>query len=591
MSEVYNKPKNRAKLPLLLQKGDKPVKKANQAFINGQIYTMDEKNPTAEAVFASEGTILYVGTKEGGETYMDASTQIIDLQGGVVLPGFIEPHVHVPGNAYNVLFNINLFDAKNEAETMEMISDFIKKHPERDRYYGRGFMSAVFGGRERSIGPRKERLDSICRDKPIVLIDYGGHIFWLNSKALEAFGITRDTPQLPGGIIEKDPQTGELWGILKDEAKALVPDQVFTQEEQIAAVNWCQELLASCGYTTILAMRPSACSYPNPLLEAFAALSEGGEQKLRVYGAREIKANQEVLPQLKELCQYREAYHTNLLSAATAKFFVDGVVEGVSAWLTQPYEPAAGKGVSYYGKALWKPEALAGAFKEVLKEGFNIHIHAIGDRAVKESIKALEIAQRQYPGDHRNTITHIQLVDSADIPKMNELDITACVNAFWHFKDPCVYFEAELPFLGKERAEREFPLKSLLQEGVRITCSADYPITPRPNPFYAIQAAVTRNIYQTAHFKVPAISDMDDSRYLLNKDERVSVMDMVKAYTVNGAYALHAEDVAGSLEMGKSADMMVIDRDIFHVNPLDIENTKVIRTIFQGKTTFGISEL
>ena len=225
-------------------------------------------------------------------------------------------------------------------------------------------------------------------------------------------------------------------------------------------------------------------------------------------------------------------------------------------------------------------------FIKILQRGFNIHVHAIGDEAVTKTIDALEVAQQEVPGNHRNIITHLQIVKPEDIKRMHDLDITACVNVFWHFKDPCAYFEVEQRFLGKERAEKEYPLASFVKNGVRITASADHPITPDPNPFHAIEAGVTRNLYNAEFFEVDGIKDMDDSTWLLGKEERVSVMDMVKAYTINGAYSLHMDHEVGSLEMGKFADMIIIDRDIFNLNPLDIEFTKILKTIFNGNVVY-----
>ena len=217
--------------------------KADLALINGHIYTIDQSESVVEAVACKNERIVFVGNMNEVESFIDSNTKVIDLHGKTVLPGLIDSHLHVPGNAYNVLYNINLFDAKTDKETTDAIKNFVSVNPERDIYYGRGFMSAVFGGIESGKGPRKERLDEICPDKPIILVDYGGHVVWLNSKALAEFNITKETPGVPGGIIEKDPDTGELWGVLKEEAKSLYPQQQFNIEEKMKAVKWMQGML------------------------------------------------------------------------------------------------------------------------------------------------------------------------------------------------------------------------------------------------------------------------------------------------------------------------------------------------------------
>lgn len=557
--------------------------KADLVLKNAKVYTMSLRDDhIVEAVAVKNDRIIFTGSNDDIKEYIDISTNVLDLKGKVVLPGFIDSHVHVPGNAYILLYNINLFDALTEKETISIIRSFIADHPDLNNYYGRGFMSGVFGGLESSIGPRKERLDEICPDKPVVIIDNGGHIFWLNSKAFEFFGITKDTPDVPGGIIEKDKETGELWGTLKDEAKCLIKDQDFTLDEQIKAMKLFQNTFNCYGYTSVFALRPSATSNPNPILEAINEIEKKECLTIRIYGAREIKTIFPEMPQINELANLKHTYNTNKVKVTTAKFFVDGVVEGVSAWLSEPYLEAAGKGPNYYGQSLWEQSRLINAFTETLKAGLNIHVHAIGDMAVTKTIDALKMAQNTVPGDHRNTITHLQIVNPKDIRRMKELSIIACVNAFWHFRDPCEFFELELPFLGRKRAEAEYPLASFVDNDVLITCASDFPITPYPSPFYAIQTGVTRNIFTPDYFQVDKIIDIDDPKWLLNKNERVTVEDMVKAYTINGAYALYAEDEIGSIEVGKYADMIIIDQDIFNVHPLEIEKTQVLKTIFDG---------
>lgn len=551
------------------------MEKADLVLINGKIHTMAENKPEAECIAVKDGRILSIGSDCEIRDYIQEDTEILDAAGRVVLPGLIEPHVHAPGNAYNVLYNINLFHARSEEETMDTIRDFVEQNPFREIYYGRGFTAAVFPAPENSKGPMKERLDAICPDKPMIIIDFSGHMFWLNSRAMEQFQITEDTLPPAGGIIEKD-DTGALWGILKEEAKLLIPDQEFTHEEKVGALEWFQNLFLSYGYTSILSMRPSACSWPNPLFEAAETLRSMDKLHLRFFGAKEIKPQLEIEPQIEELVAFKKKFSNELIHPITAKFFVDGTVEGVSAWLSEPYLEPAGKGDSFCGAPIWEQERLEKACEMVLKAGFSIHVHAIGDMAVTKTIDALERAQNLVPGNHRNVITHLQVVQPEDIKRMKRLGIIACTNVYWHYKDPCAWFEAELPFLGKERAEQEYPLAGFVRQGVRITCSADHPITPDPNPFHAIQIGMTRNSHENP----------DDSTGILNPKETVSLMDMLKAYTVNSAYSLFAENEIGSLEAGKYADFIVVNQDIFSVPAGQIGETKIDYTVFNGKVLY-----
>ena len=562
---------------------------ADLILYNGNIYTMNDDNEKVEAVAIEKNKIIAAGKFSDVRKYSADGTELLDLKGNTVFPGFIEPHVHLPGNAYNVMYNINLFDAKNLDETMNAIREFIENHPERDIYYGRGFMTAVFPDEEGGIGPRKERLDKISPDKPVILVDYGGHIAWLNSKAFEVFDITKETPDIEGGVIEKDPETGELWGILKEEAKLLYDEQTFTTLERKNALKWCQEILDHYGYTTVLAQRQSGSTDPVPIFDGMAALEDDGGLNMRICVAREIKASFDEDEQITDLEEKRREFEkrNGNIRVTTAKFFIDGTVEGGSACLIEPYGEALGRGSDYRGEMLWEHDRLEKTFIKILKRGFNIHVHAIGDAAVKEAVDALEAAQKTVPGDHRNCITHLQVVRPEEVKRMADLGIVACTNPYWHFKDPCVYFQAELPYLGRERAEKEFPMKSFIDAGVIVTSSADYPVTTEPNPFFAVRAGITRNVYHEDFYKVEPLKDIDDPEYLLDPNERADIMTMIKAYTVNAAYALHMEDEVGSIEPGKFADLMIIDNDVFETDPLSIQDIKVIGKIFDGKIVFN----
>jgi len=565
----------------VLQDGEK----ADSVFRNGKIYTIDPDKTVEEAVAIKGGILVFVGRDSEVDRYIGENTQIIDLKGKPVLPGFIDAHMHAPGTAYTVLYNINLNNAATLEEVISTIETFVREHPDREIYYGRGFLASLFEGEESTRGPKKEWLDRICPDKPMILTDLGGHIYWFNTKAFELCGITKDTPNPAGGVVEKDPETGELWGVLKDEAKKLFPDQAFTLEEKVEAVRWFQKKLHSLGYTSVFALRPGGSPYPNTILEAFESLEQKNELKLRVNGARDIYPDQEIKPQLEELKKLRETYRSELIRVATAKYFADGVIEGLTGYLLEPYGPAAGKGDDYCGKPVWSPERMQEAFRETLEEGFQIHVHAIGDGAVRETVDAMEFAQSRHgAGGYRNVITHMQLISQEDIRRMAELQIIANVQAYWHFKDPMI-FPTEHSLLGA-RAEKEFPLKSFFDAGVTVTASSDHPVTPEPNPFRAIATGVTRNLTAADKYGLEKIRDKDDPEHLLNKDERAAVMDMIKAYTINGAYQLYLEDRMGSIELGKYADLIVIDQDLFDIDLLDIETVKVLKTVFNGEIVY-----
>lgn len=566
---------------------------ADQIFYNGRIYTVDAAFQVFSAMAVKDGRIMALAAKNEEEVFVDqygqpGITQFEDLHGTTVFPGMSDTHVHAPGLAYDTLFNVELYQALSKRETLTLIRQHVKDHPERELYYGRGVNSSFFGPEEDMIGPRKEHLDELSADKPIIIADFGGNYLWMNSAAFHRYGITADTVSPLGGEIPLDPADGSLWGIVRGEARALVPYQEFTEEQNDQAAKWFQEFMLSQGYTSLFALRPPGTVEPRTTqFSLFQALEKKGELMMRVHGGRDMDPNGDVDAQIEEMKVLREKYSSPLVQFTTAKFFLDGVIEGLDGHLLEPYEQASGKAEDHRGTFFWEEEKLAYAFQRCMEEGFQLHCHAIGDGATHKGLDAIEKATQSLDSkkDYRNTFTHLQLVTPEDVRRMKKNGVIANVQPYWHFKSPVLYHQIESPLLG-QRAEAEYPLQSFFREGVVVTASSDYPVTPVPNPFYAIGAGVTRNLYHGSDFGLDDISHPDDPLYLLNKEERASVKDMVKAFTINAAYSRYQEDLMGSLEPGKSADFIVVSNDPFAVQPTEIAHIQILQTYFKGKLVF-----
>ncbi len=558
---------------------------ARKLYINCKIYSMDKEKTKYNAMVTEGGKILFLGDEKAAREF-DPWIKEVDLHGATVFPGFCDSHVHAPGLAYDIMFNMNLYPARNLEETMSMIREHIKKHPEKNIYYGRGFNVNFFQGKEGVLGPKKERLDVISPDKPIIISDFGGNCMWLNSEAMKVYDITADRQCPPGGEIQLDPDTGELWGIIRNEARGFVPYQKFTDEENYKAMKYFQDILLSYGYTSVFALRPPGTVEPRTtLFDAFAVLEAKGQLKLRVHGGRDMDAAGDIDMQIQEMLDTKKRVDSPLIQFTTAKFFLDGVVEGLDGYLLEPYTEEAGKGKAYRSKLFWDKEKLSYAFRRCMEAGFQIHCHAIGDGATHDALDAMESAMKLVGRkDYRHSLTHLQLVEQEDISRMADMGVIANVQPYWHFKSP-VMFPLEKKLLG-ERAENEYPLKRFVTAGITIVASSDYPVTPEPNPFFAIQAAVTRNLYNGESLGVADIKNMDDPQYLLNKNERISLTEILRAFTYNAAYERFSENVSGSLEIGKEGDFIVLDQDPYLTDPLDLAKIQVLATYFMGEEVY-----
>lgn len=551
---------------------------ADTVLTNGVIYTIDDKNTVAQAVAIKGDKILFVGSSADVKAYIGPATKVVDLKGKVVLPGMVDSHVHRAGTALTELYDIYLYEVTTKEETLAAIKEFIDANPELDVYWGAGFSVGMAGNPR---GPQKEWLDEICPDKPVILTSNDGHNKWLNSKALEMNGITKDSVAPVGGTIQKDPQTGELWGTLTDASELIIMKQTYEDWQLTEAMAYFQDYMNAYGYTTIM-------SIADTYLDAFKELDDAGKLTLRVNAGMTFEPEESLESQMAEMNAIKEKYDSDLVDITTAKFFADGVIEGMTGYLLEPYDAAAGLDPDYVSEPMWEQEMMNTFFDRLLSEGYQIHVHSIGDAATRYVLDAYEYAQAKNAGkDFRNIITHLQVVDNADKARMAELGIIGSTQPFWHFKEPDWWEYVDSVALGLPRAWEEYPVKSLIDNGIIVTFSGDHPVSPINNPFWAIEVAVTRNLNNPEFYGVDPITDIDDPTWLLNPAERISVLDAVKAYTINGAYQLFREDTIGSIEVGKYADLIVTDRDVFKINPLEIDGIKVLTTIFNGKVVHG----
>ncbi len=532
---------------------------------NGYIYTVDSLQSIAEAVAVREGKIIFVGKNADVEKYIGTSTKVIDLKKRLVLPGFIDSHCHPAYGAAHQLFDVMLNGLKSVKEYQKVIKDFADAHPNDKFIKGRGWVNTLFG----KTGPDKKIIDEVVKDIPVIISDDGGHAKWVNSKTLELAGITKDTEDPEGGVIERDPKTGEPTGTLRENASDLVnhlfPD--YTVEQLEEAILYYQQMAASFGITT---SHDASVDVDGNDFNAYKNLEE--QKKLAMHFCASLYVDPEKdTKQIKLIIKDREKCKGKLFRINSAKIFIDGVVEGSTAYLKEPYKHLPDS----YGEYLWKTDKLNEMCAELDKNKFQIHVHSIGDAATSVTLDAFEYAvNKNGKRDSRNSITHLQLVDPKDIKRFKEFGVVAIPQPYWFAKDD-YYYKIQLPYLGQERADEEYPMKSFFDAGVVVASGSDYAVTIPCNPLNAIQSGITRSKL-----------DVNDPKEVLWPEERVTLEQMIKSFTINGAYANFLEKETGSIEVGKSADMIVLDENLFEIPVNEISKAKVMLTIFGGREVY-----
>lgn len=554
---------------------------ADTVLTNGYVYTGGTNPKTAEAVAVKSGTILFVGSSSDVQKYIGTGTKVIDLNGKMLMPSFFETHGHMQSQTSNI-YSVNLKGLKSVDEYLKAIKKFSDENPNAVAITGFGWLNTMFP----PTGPTKELLDQIRSDIPISLTSEDYHSAWVNSKALEMGKVTKDTPNpAGGGVIEHNAQ-GEPSGTLRESASGLVdgilPDYTIAQYKE--GIKSYQKMAQSLGFTGAF---DAVLGEGSNAIEAYKELAKSGELEMRFRGCY-ITDTEQGPEQISSLSAAKTRDDCgDLFKINKLKFFEDGVVEGLTAYLLEPYAPGTGKPDDYKGTPKWRLDR----FKEVAaageKAGFQIHIHAIGDGAVRDSLDALAYAeQKNGKGDYRNEITHLQLVSPADIPRFKELGVIAAVNPYWHFKDD-YYYNLQLPYLGKDRAEKEYPMKSFIDAGVMLASASDYPVTAPPDPLFGIEVGITRTV-PSGSLSYGAVQDPGDPKYKLPlwPEESVDLPSMIASYTYNGAYANFLEKETGSIEVGKSADMIILNQNLFKIPSTEISKAKVLMTMFKGEEVY-----
>lgn len=463
-----------------------------------------------------------------------------------------------------MLLMCSLNDCKTVESIRERLKDFIEKNPDMDKIQGIGWDDATFGVE----GPKAEMIDDLT-DKPVMLIDYGHHSYWLNSAAMKFKNINKNTPDVSDGVIVRDAE-GNPTGCFREGAKIYFEDLVyhFSTEQYKKAVLAFQDFFISQGLTmTFDPMVNMDYGWEN-LMKAYHQLDQEGKLKMHIHGGYQVFGDKNPVADIEHAMELRKKYKGKNFEIDHIKILLDGVLESRTAYLNEPYSD---KNDNYRGMLRFDLETLTATVKKANELGITIHVHTIGDGAFKMALDAFEKAKSS--PDKRNAITHMQLVKPEDIDRMAKLKVIAVANPVWFLKDPNDYDVLSVPFLGKERAENQYPMKSLFDKGILVTQATDYPVTTDINPLFGIQTGIIRQL--------PGRPET-----ALNTKECVTFEQMMKAATINGAYELKCEDTFGSITVGKEADMVLLDSDITTCKPEKITDAKVLGTMINGEWVY-----
>lgn len=561
--------------------GGADTKIATLVVRNANIYTVDVKRSWAEAVAVRNGVIQYVGNNKGVNKYIGENTRVIDMGGALLLPGFIDSHVHPLWGGMQAR-QLNLKAAKTVEEVQALIVEYRKRNPNIKSISGGNWIAANFV----ADGPKKEWLDQVVDDIPVLLVDHFGHTGWANSKAIELAGINGDTPDPAGGQIEKAANSNEPTGIFKEPPafalfKGLFPKK--RKSDDAESLKKALEYLNENGFTSFI----NAYTRDMPLGQSFIELAKKNELTLRT--TLSFKIEQHVSPKdiqyLVERRNYINQSAPQLLNAHIAKVFLDGVILSDTAAMLAPYEPPFA-GNSYKGY-LFTDRELISLVQQLDHHGFELHFHTVGDGAAHQALNAVASLKKLEPSIKRvrtPMISHLTVVKPEDVKRFKDLGVFVNAQMFWSKHHEIISKVEER--LGKARSETLYNYGSLLKAGANFVGGSDWPVSTA-NPFFAMQIAMTRPYTSLGIDVEEMFAQSGASERVWLPNERVtSLGKLIDAFTINGAKVMKMDDMIGSIEVGKRADMISVDRNIFKTPIKQLWKTKVDLLIFDGEMLF-----
>lgn len=537
---------------------------ADVVLTGGAVATMDATRRVAEAIAVRDGRIAFVGLARDARRWVGRRTRVVDLRGRMVLPGFQDAHTH-PTHGGLAMVRCDLHDLVGADIVLEVIRNYADANPDEAWIRGSGWYMADFPNGT----PSKELLDAIVPDRPVLLTNRDGHGAWVNTRALELAGIDRHTPDPEDGRIERSAD-GEPQGTLHEGAMELV-EQIAPDAEPDDLVRGLVKAQAYLHSLGITAWQDAWVTDPDD--DAYTTLAGREELTARVQAAwwwdRKIG-----LEQLDEILAWRDRDPVGRYRRTSVKLMLDGVLENFTGALLEPYLDADGRPTTNAGIDFIDRDVLHEAVARIDAAGLQPHFHAIGDRAVRNALDAVEAARRANGWtDTRPHVAHIQVIHPDDLPRFRQVGLVANAQPFWASHEPQMDV-LTVPFLGAERAAWQYPFGSLRRAGAMLCMGSDWAVTT-PDPLEEIEVAVER---------VMGLFRDDVEPFL--PDERLALDDALAAFTVGSAYVNHLDDETGTLEVGKLADLAVLDRDLFASDAGPIGDARVVATFVEGQAVF-----
>ena len=546
---------------------------ADRVVRNGAIYTVDDAQPWAEAVAIADGRFVAVGSDDEIDEFIGEGTEVTDLQGRMAMPGMFDIHIHPVDGAMAALYDCSFPFTLTVEEILDQVADCVAEAEDGEWIRG-GQWAVGLATLDQSIDV--ELLDSVAPDNPVFLMDSTVHNAWVNSLALERLNIGPDTPDPAGGSIVRDNE-GMPIGILIDDAAynviSTLPD--YSPEQYEEALAWVVAMLNRYGVTGFKDAIAEAGA-----LRTYNALDRSGRLNARVAASliwkrAWIQGHEDHLLNIEQ----RDAYRSEHVNPDFIKIFLDGIAPSRTAYMLEPYLPHDAFPVDFRGEPLHDSAILADDVTNFDAQGLTVKMHAVGDGALRQGLDAIEAARAANgPSGLRHEISHAGLMHADDIGRFAELDATPELAPMLWYPVPGVV-EAQTATIGRERAEFSFPIRSLVESGAEPAFGSDWPaVVPTPNPWPGVEALLTR--------QDPYLEDPQETKWA---EQAVDLEAAIEIVTINGARALKVEDVAGSIEVGKSADLIVLDRHLFEIPASDIADTQVLITIFEGNTVYEFS--